>query len=200
MTRERSLSLLSLLMNLLLLNGPVRAQSPPATQLVEEPLKCTLDSLPTDIQTPIKRDFSSWRIQEAQLLSPHARKTLESKNPQACPGIALGLFRDSTTPSYALLLVSPDDPDAGYKLIAFSRPEGKPLYEPSEIEHSNDPGSSNYFIGKVVLSDIFGEQSKKKYKAQAPEGILLVDSAEQKHEANVYFLSDNAWRREPVHN
>jgi hypothetical protein len=200
MTQKAWLFLLVVLMSLLPFRAQGRSQSPPASPLAQEPLKCSLDSLPSDIQNPLKKDFASWRIQEAETLSERARKTWEARNPKSCPGIAMGLFQGSTTPSYGILLVSTDHPDAGYKLIVFSRPEGKPLYEAFEIGHSNDPGASNYFIGKVVLSDIFGEESKKKYNAQAPEGILMVDSAEQEYKADVYFLSNHAWRREPAPN
>jgi hypothetical protein len=186
------------LLSSLLLSDYASSQSPPASPLAQEPPKCGLDSLPSDIQNPLGKDFASWRIQEAKLLSEHARKTWEAKIPQSCPGIAVGLFQDSTTPSYAILLVSTDHPGAGYKLIVFSRPEGKPLYEAFEIEHSNDRGATNDYIRKVVLGDIFGEESKKKYNAQAPEGILMIDSAEQEYKADLYFLSNNAWRHEPV--
>ena len=198
MTRKRSLSMLLALLTFLPLTEQAHAQSPPAPPVGDEPPKCGLASLPSDIQTPIKRDFASWRIQEAQLLSEHARKAWASTNPQACPGIMVGLFQNSVTPSYAVLLVSPHHPDSGYKLIVYNRPEGKPLYEAVEIEHSDDPGASNYFIRKVVLTDFFNEEVKKKFNAQSPEGILLVHSAEQKHEANIYFFSNGSYRHEPV--
>jgi hypothetical protein len=197
-TRTPSLYLLLSLLSSLLLSDYASSQSPPASPLAQEPPKCGLDSLPSDIQSPLRKDFASWRIQEAKLLSEHARKTWEAKSTRSCPGIAAGLFQDSTTPSYAILLVSTDHPDAGYKLIVFSRPEGKPLYESFEIEQSNDRGATNYFIRKVVLSDILGEESKKKYDAQSPEGILMIDSAAQEYEADLYFLSNNAWRHAPV--
>ena len=198
MTRKRCLSVFLTFLSLLLLLCQGRAQSPPVTSLAEEPPKCDLASLPSDIQTPIKRDFASWRVQEAQLLGDRARKTLESKKPQSCPGIAIGLFQNSATPSFAVLLVSADHPDAGYKFIVFNRPEGKPLYEAVEIEHSDVPGASNYFVRKVVLTDFLTEEAKKKFNSQAPEGILLVNSAEQKHEAAVYFFSNGSYRHEPA--
>ncbi len=198
MFRTRSLSVLLSLLGVLLFSNPACSQAPPPPPVGDLPPKCGLASLPSDIQTPIKRDFASWRIQEAPLLSESAMKTLASMNPQACPGIVVGLFQNSVTPSYAVLLVSADHPDAGYKLMVFNRPEGKPLYEAAEIEHSSDPGGSNYFIRKVVLTDFFKEDAKKKYNAQAPEGILLIDSAEQKHEAAVYFFSNGSYRHEPA--
>ena len=198
MTRTRSLSVLLPLLGALLLNHPARSQAPPPPPIADLPPKCGLASLPSDIQTPIRRDFASWKIQEASLLSESATKTLASKNPQACPGIVVGLFEDSANPSYAVLLVSADHPDSGYRLMVFNRPEGKPLYEPVEIEHSSEPGSSNYFIHKVVLTDFLNEEAKKKYSAQAPEGILLIDSAEQKYKAAVYFFSNGSYRHEPV--
>lgn len=74
----------------------------------QSPTLCKLESLPSDIQSRLKGDYGSWKIQGAETLSEHARKTWEGKRPPACPGIAVGLFQGAKTPAYAVLLVPVD--------------------------------------------------------------------------------------------
>jgi hypothetical protein len=62
----------------------------------------------------------------------------------------------------------------------------------------NDKGASNYFIRKVAVSRFFNEESKKKFQLQATEAILMVDSAEQEYEADLYFWSDGRFQQQPV--
>jgi hypothetical protein len=200
MGRKTSFSVVPLLLSTVLLNDPARSQSTAATQRAEESAKCDVNALPSDIRDPIKRDFASWKIQESSSLSEQARKTRDAKQLPGCPGIAVGLFQDSTLPSYAVLLVSASRPNAGYKLVVFSRTQDKPLYEPFEVEHSDASGGSNYFIRKVILTDFFSEESKKKFNAQAPEGILLADSTERGYRADLYFWSSGGWRHQPANN
>src|SRR5262245_23234794 len=64
---------------------------------------CKPPSLPSDVVNRLKSDFGSWKIQEPENLSEHARKTWKGKTPLTCPGIAVGLFQNSSTPSYAFL-------------------------------------------------------------------------------------------------
>jgi hypothetical protein len=198
MLRNTVLSALSFLFFTVLTNDQVSSQLPPAIKPTADPEKCDVNSLPSDIRDPIKRDYASWRIQEAPLLSEDAKKTWNSKQLQGCPGIATGLFQNSTLPSYAVLLVPANRPDAAYKFVVFSRTEDKPFYEPFEVAHSEDPGASNHFIRKAVLSDVFSEESKKKYQTLAPEGVLMVDSAKNEYQADIHFWSSNGWRHEPV--
>jgi hypothetical protein len=173
----------------------------PSTVLVsatEGPTPCNLGSLPSDIQNSLKGDFGSWKIQEPENLSEHARKTWAGKELPGCPGIAVGLFQSAKTPSYAVLLVPVDHPDAGYRFLVFSRKTGQSSYEMMVVEQSDDHGASNYFIRKVLISKFFSEESKRKFQVQATEGILMVDSAEQEYEADVYFWSNGRYRQEPV--
>jgi hypothetical protein len=88
----------------------------------QSPTLCKLESLPSDIQSRLKEEYGSWKIQETETLSEHARKTWEGKKPPACPGIAVGLFQGAKTPSYAVLLVRFDHPDAGYRVSVDCRP------------------------------------------------------------------------------
>jgi hypothetical protein len=165
---------------------------------LEEAPSCKLDSLPSDIQSRLKRDFGSWKIQEAENLSEHARKTWASTKLPGCPGIAAGLFQSAKTPSYAVLLVPVDHPDAGYRFLVFNRNPGPQFYEATVVEQSDDHGASNYFIQKVAIYRFFNETSKRRFEVQATEGILMVDSAGQEYEADFYFWSNGRYRQEPV--
>jgi hypothetical protein len=164
----------------------------------EEPASCNLASLPSAIQSRIKKDFGSWKIQESENLSENARKTWVGRKPLVCPGIAVGLFQDAKTSSYAVLLVPMSQPNTGYRFLVFRRKAGEPSYEPTVIEQFDDHGSSNYFIRKVPISDFFGAESKRKFQVQATEGIEMIDSAEQEYGAEIYFWSNGRFRREPV--
>jgi hypothetical protein len=172
--------------------------SPVLARAAEGPTPCNLGSLPLDIQKSLKGDFGSWKIQEPENLSEHARKTWADKKLPGCPGIAVGLFQSAKTPSYAVLLVPVNHTDAGYRFLAFSRKTGQPSYETTVVERSDDRGASNYFIRKVPISKFFSEESKRKFQVQATEGILMVDSADQEYEADVYFWSNGRYRQEPV--
>src|SRR5262245_18488314 len=64
-----------------------------------------LASLPPELQSRLKGEFGSWRIQEPTDLSGRTHERWESEKPLACPGIAVGQFENARTPSYAVLLV-----------------------------------------------------------------------------------------------
>jgi hypothetical protein len=186
------------MMTAALVFGQGGSPSPVPARAAQEPALCNLSSLPSDIQIRLKSDFGSWKIQEPENLSEYTRKTWAGKKPPACPGIAVGLFQSAKTPSYGLLLVPIDHPDAGYKFLVFSRKTGQPSYETTVVEKSDDHGASNYFIRKVTISKFFSEQSKRKFQVQATEGIVMTDSAEQEYEADIYFWSNGGYRQEPV--
>lgn len=181
-----------------LLYRQVGSLSPVAAKATEESASCGLASLPADLQSRLKADYGSWKVQEAQTLSEHARKTWEGKKPPACPGIAVGLFQGAKTPSYAVLLVPVDRPDAGYRFVVFSRKTGQSSYEATVVEKSDDKGATNYFIRKVPISRFFNEESKRKFQVQAAEAILMVDSAETEYEADLYFWSNGRFQQQPV--
>ncbi len=110
----------------------------------------------------------------------------------------MGLFQSAKAPSFALLLVPIGHPDAGYRFLVFSGKTGKPFYETTVVEKSDGHGASNYFVRKVPISRFFSEESKRKLQVQVTEAILMVDSAEQEYEADIYFWSNGRFRREPV--
>jgi hypothetical protein len=183
-----------------LVGRPTARSLPVPAGGAEGPPLCNLASLPSDIKNRLKADFGSWKIQEPENLSDYTRKTWEGRKPPACPGIAVGLFQSAKTPSYALLLVPIDRPDAGYRFLVFSRKTGQPSYETTVIENSDDHGAANYFIRKVSLRQFFDEQSKRKFQVEATDCILMVDSAEQEYETDIYFWSNGHFRQEPVDN
>lgn len=159
---------------------------------------CNLGFLPSDIQNRLKGEFGSWKVQKPENLSEYTRKTWAGKKLPGCPGIAVGLFQSAKTPSYALLLVPIDHPNAGYRFLVFNRKTGQPSYETTVVEKSDDHGASNNFILKVPITRYFSEESKRKFQVQATDSILMVDSAEQEYEADIYFWSNGRFRREPV--
>jgi hypothetical protein len=110
----------------------------------------------------------------------------------------VGLFQSAKTPSYAVLLVPIDHPDAGYRFLVFSRKTGQPSYETTVVEKSDDHGTSNYFIRKVPISRFFNEEYKRKFQIQATDAILMVDSAEQEYEADIYFWSNGRFQQQSV--
>ncbi len=187
------------LMTAALVFGETGSPSPVPARAAEGPSLCNLGSLPSDIQNRLKGEFGSWKVQEPENLSEYTRKTWAGKKKlPGCPGIAVGLFRSAKTPSYAVLLVPIDHPDAGYRFLVFSSKTGQPSYETTVVEKSDDHGASNYFIRKVPVSRYFSEESKRKFQVQATEAILMVDSAEQEYETDIYFWSNGRFRREPV--
>ncbi|HLK04634.1 MAG TPA: hypothetical protein VKT53_09360 [Candidatus Acidoferrum sp.] len=197
MTRLRFVLGLMYLLLAALLFRQAGSLSPAIAKTTDEPTSCSSASLPQDLQSRLKADYSTWKIQQAQTLSEHARKTWEGKKPLACPGVAVGLFQGAKTRSYAVLLVPAGHPDAGYRFLVFSRKDGQ-SYEAAVVEQSDDKGASNYFIRSVPVSRFFGEASKKKFQVQAAEAILMVDSAEQEYEADLYFWSNGRFQQHPV--
>jgi hypothetical protein len=181
-----------------LANGRAEHSLTALTRAAEGPPLCNLGSVPSDIQSRLKTDFGSWKIQEPENLSEYTRKTWAGKKPPACPGIAAGLFQSAKTPSYAVLLVPIDHPDAGYRFLVFSRKTGQNSYETTVVEKSDDHGASSYFIRTVSVRQFFSEQSKKKFQVEAADCILMVDSAEQEYGTDIYFWSNGHFRHEPV--
>ncbi len=101
-------------------------------------------------------------------------------------------------PSYAVLLVPVDHPDAGYRFLVFSRKARQPSYEATVVDRSDDPGASSYFIRKVPISKFFNEEYKRKFQVQATDAILMVDSAEKEYEADIYFWSNGRFKQQSV--
>jgi hypothetical protein len=164
----------------------------------EESMPCKPGpSLPPDVQSRLKGEFGSWKVQESADLSPRAHERWESEKPLACPGIAVGQFENAKTPSYAVLLVPQAHTDAGYKFLVFTTKAGQSSYEMRAID-SGDSGAANFFIHRVRISKFFDEPSRRKFQVQTSEGILFVDAAEKEYETDVYFWSNGSYQHQPV--
>lgn len=161
-------------------------------------ISCASESLPAEIQRRLREDYEGWRIQTQEYLSPRARGRWESEKPLTCPGIAVGRFENAETLSYAVLLVRAKQTDAGYRFLVFSQKSGDERYEPTLLDKLDDSGAANYFIHAVPMSKFFDEASRKKFQAHTRDGVLLVDSAENEYEVDVYFWSADHYRHEPI--
>src|SRR6202035_1531133 len=100
--------------------GQQESSLPAPAKPSEGPVLCKVGSLPPDVQSRLKGDLGSWKVQEPADLSPRAHERWESEKPLQCPGIAVGQFEKAKTPSYAVLLVPQGHADAGYKFLVFS--------------------------------------------------------------------------------
>src|ERR1700730_12748422 len=161
------------------------------------PNLCGVESLPSEIQTRLKIEFNSWKIEDPDGLSTHAKERWKSEKPLACPGLAKGQFDDSDLPSYAILLVPKVNPQSAYKFLISTRLSGEQSYE-SQVLDSGDAGADNFFIHAIRLRKFFDERSRLKFHAHSREGILLVDAAENEYEVDVYFRADRIFTHQPV--
>jgi hypothetical protein len=159
---------------------------------------CDTNQLPSTIRARLRTDFGTWKSQAPDNLSQRARLSWAGTKSTGCPGIAVGFFRGAQQPSYALLLVPSEHPDAAYRFVVFSPKVENSAYEELVVEKSDDHGASNFFIEKVPVSKFFDETAKKKFQVQTTDAILMTDSAENEYEADVYFWANNKFQHEPV--
>jgi hypothetical protein len=164
----------------------------------QPPVVCRFDSLPAIIQHHLREEYGSWKVQEAADLSPRARERWKSEKPLECPGIAVGYFESTQTPSYAFLLVPMGHADAGYKFVVFSQRPGQPDYEARILDNLDESGAANYFLRGVSIGKFFDEASKKRLHAHTTDVILLFDSAENEYEVDVYYWSESRYKHDSV--
>ena len=69
---------------------------------------------------------------------------------------------------------------------------------PLLVDKSDDSGARNYFLHTTSLNKFFDAASRKKFQAHAPDGILLVDSAENEYEVDVYYWSASRYQHSPI--
>ena len=158
---------------------------------------CETRQLPSDIQSRLSKDFANWMVQSPENLSQQAKSSWAAGKNLGCPGIATGFFRNSSQSSVALLLVPSEHPDAAYRFVVFN-PQSGSGFEELVVEKSDVHGASNFYIQKASVSKFFNEASKKKFRVQAAELVLMVDSAENEYEADVYFWSNGLFRQQWV--
>jgi hypothetical protein len=178
--------------------GQQGSSSPEPVKPSEGRALCKPGSLPPDIQSRLKEEYGSWKIQEPADLSKRAHERWESEKPLECPGIAVGHLESTKTPSYAILLVPVAHADGGYRFLVFSEKAGQPAYDARLVEKLDQDGASNYFIRTTPISKFFDQPSRKKFQAHTVDGILLVDSAENEYGVEVYFWSGGHYRHEPI--
>lgn len=158
---------------------------------------CNAETLPRTVQSHLQREFASWRIQKPTDLGSSALKRWESEKPAQCPGIAAGRFENNKAFSYAVLLVSQVQADAGYQFVVFSPKAGQPAYDVKVLD-SSERGASSFFIHSVPLNKFFHNESRRKFQVYTREGILLVDAAGQEYEADVYFWANGKYQHQPI--
>ena len=68
----------------------------------------------------------------------------------------------------------------------------------STIEESEKGATADYFIHQVAIRRFFDQQSRKKFKVQASDGILFAAVGKNEYETDVYFRGNGAFQHEPV--
>lgn len=181
------------------LGAPKQHSTSPATSKPTEVANlCKPEFLPKDIQSHLKEQYSSWKVQEPDNLNSNARERWESEIPLQCPGIAIGHFDSPRTVSYALLLHPQSRSVAGYKFLVFSPKLGQQSYGMNVLDQADKEGSGNYFIHTVAFSKFFDGKSREKFQLQTDEAIIFVDSGENEYESDVYFFAKSGYMHQPV--
>jgi hypothetical protein len=163
----------------------------------DEPSLCGPKVLPAELQSRLKREFATWKIQEVPDLRPRAKGRWGDQKPLGCPGIAVGRFEGADN-SYAVLLVPTNNPDTAYKLLVFTPGASKPADMLKSVEQWDKGGASNYFIHQIKIQDFFSTEWVRKLHVKTKDGILFVDAGETEYEADVYFWADGHYRHEPT--
>ena len=167
------------------------------TAKAEKAKPCTLESLPERLQVRLKADYPSWTIQTLSNLSKTAKERWQGEKAFACPGIAVGMFKNSRL-SHAVLLVPIEKPDAAYRLIIFTQGEGA---APDSFETADqwDKGSSaNYFIRGVTIAKVFSADWVRKLRVDAKDGVMSIDAGESEYGVDVYFWANGKYQHEPI--
>jgi hypothetical protein len=193
------LHMICFLVLLLICDFAFGGQAPPPTARADKGVAlCNVETLPQNIQSRIKAEFSSWRLQEPTDLTALAHERWESEKPIACPGMAVGQFEKDKRQSYAILLVPKAHADAGHRFLVFTPQVDPPAYDVKLLEQSDSNGASYYFIHTVRVSKLFDQVSRRKFDVQTSECILFVGSGQEGYEADVYFWTSRAYQHQPV--
>lgn len=159
---------------------------------------CKSEVLPSALQEQLKSEFASWRILEPSDLAPQIAERWNAEKPLRCPSLAVGQFDGTTESSYAVFLVSKTSPKTSYRILIFSRKLSQTSYESQVLDQSDEGGANTQFIRSVEVKAIFDKDSKKKFKVNSPEALLVVFASESEYRAEVYFRTDKRYQREPV--
>jgi len=183
--------------SLLIVVGLLFAITATPAKANDESSLCSLDALPVELQNRLKREFATWKIQEAPNLRARAKGRWGDQKPLDCPGIAVGRFEGADN-SYAVLLVPTDNPDTAYKLLVFTPDASKPADTLKSVEQWDKGGASNYFLHQIKIKDFFSPEWVRKLHVKTKDGILFVDAGETEYEADIYFWADGRYRHEPI--
>jgi hypothetical protein len=159
---------------------------------------CSSNDFPAELRNKLKSEYAAWKIQNLQDLSPSANARWAGGSFTGCPGIAVGEFRETSGTSYAVLLVPQEKPDSGYQLISYTPKSSSSEAEFRIVEKRSLPGASNFFLRTGKMSELFDEESRRKFQIKAKEAFLLFDVGEQEYEVDAYFWSNGAYRNSPV--
>jgi hypothetical protein len=85
---------------------------------------------------------------------------------------------------------------AGYRFIVFDYKSAHRAYR--VVDQSDEGRADILFIRAAAVSKFFDAASKKKFHAETPDCILMVDAAENEYEADVFFLVGGDYRKEFV--
>lgn len=185
-----------LLLTFFFVHQPEHLISLQATSRSGDASICPSDLLPAEIRNRLKSDFPAWKIQDTNGLAALTRQRWESEKPLQCPGVAIGKFESSESLSFAVLLVPTTNTVAGYRLLVFDLKSANWAYR--VVDQSEEGRAGTVFIRAVAVSKFFDEASRRKFHAEMPDCILIVDAAESEYEADIIFLAGGEFRKEPV--
>jgi hypothetical protein len=98
--------------------------------------------------------------------------------------------------AYAVLLVPAERLARDYRLLIFSRDEGqsRQSYKAIVLDQSESADPDNFLIRSIRIADYFDKPSVTKFRVQAKDGVLFVDSAEDEYEVDVYYWAEGQFR------
>lgn len=172
--------------------------SPAAAQAAQSANLCSPDVLPREIRKLLKTDYASWSVQTPETLGPTGRKSWQSSARSSCPGIAVGFFTGMEFHAYAILLVPSNRHVAGYRFVVFCRKPDRIGYTYTVVESFDGSAGSNCFIRSVKTSAFFDTASEARFHPQTADAVLMVDSAVNEYEADLYFWSNDRFECQPV--
>ena len=149
--------------------------------------------LPETITQALAQNFADWTIQSPSNLSPSAAERWKSEKPAACPGLAQGHFEDGSTASYAVLIVHANNQGSAAKLLLFSGSSTD-----MKVLEDAATGGKDLFIHAAFASRFFDRKSGDRFGVRAPEAVLLFDAGPNEYETDIYFMTANGFRHEPV--
>lgn len=79
---------------------------------------CDRKCLPSEIEEYLENNFGEWRVVRLEDLLPEDKQLFLKQHPDDCPGFTSGAYRCSDSQSFAVVILSSDNPPRA-KLLAF---------------------------------------------------------------------------------